>query len=100
MKRYLPDGRDNFPPHVDANDQETSTRFVTAILYLNDPGGGGETVFPELGVMMSPRPGNMMLFPPLWTFPHAGLPPRHRPKYILHSYLRYPPVSEHSAGKP
>jgi prolyl 4-hydroxylase len=99
MKRYLPDGRDNFPPHVDVTDEETSTRFVTAIIYLNDPGGGGETVFPELGVKMSPQPGNIILFPPLWTFPHAGLSPHYKPKYILHSYLRYPPTGPQLASK-
>jgi prolyl 4-hydroxylase len=94
MKRYLPGGRDGFLPHVDVMDQSTSNRFCTAILYLNDPGGGGETVFPDLGVTMSPEPGKLIIFPPLWTFPHAGMPPRSRPKYILHSYLWYPPAGE------
>jgi hypothetical protein len=26
-------------------------------------------------------------FPPLWLFPHQGLPPRDAPQYILHTYL-------------
>jgi prolyl 4-hydroxylase len=94
MKRYLPGGRDGFLPHVDVMDQSTSYRFCTAILYLNDPGGGGETVFPDLGVVMPPEPGKLIIFPPLWTFPHAGMPPRSKPTYILHSYLWYPPANE------
>jgi hypothetical protein len=91
LKRYMPDGRDNFPAHVDVMDDADSRRFVTAILYLNDP-GGGETIFPGLDVRVPPVPGRLVVFPPLWLFPHAGLPPRDRPKYILHSYLWYPPA--------
>jgi hypothetical protein len=90
LKRYLPDGRDGFPPHVDVTSQASAARFCTAIIYLNDPGGGGETVFPELGIRIPPEPGKLIMFPPLWTFPHAGLPPTHKPKYILHSYICYP----------
>jgi len=91
LKRYLPDGRDRFPPHVDVMNSEESRRFLTAILYLNDP-GGGETIFPGLDISVTPAPGRMVVFPPLWLFPHAGLPPRGRPKYILHRYLWYPPT--------
>jgi prolyl 4-hydroxylase len=89
LKRYLPNGRDEFPPHVDVMDQSTTNRFITAILYLNSP-GGGETVFSDLGVRIAPLPGRLVIFPPLWLFPHAGLPPQNQAKYILHSYLWYP----------
>jgi prolyl 4-hydroxylase len=91
LKRYMPGGQDHFPPHVDVTNAEESRRFLTAILYLNDP-GGGETVFPGLDLQVMPAPGRMVIFPPLWLFPHAGLPPRDRPKYILHRYLWYPPA--------
>jgi hypothetical protein len=99
LKRYLPDGRDNFPTHVDVMDDADSKRFVTAILYLNEP-GGGETVFPQLDVTVPPLPGRLVIFPPLWMFPHAGLPPRDRAKYILHSYLWYPPAVPDNPGYP
>ena len=91
LKRYRPGGRDSFPPHVDVTSQATCRRFCTAILYLNDPGGGGETLFPDLGITVMPEPGKLLMFPPLWTFPHAGLPPSRQAKYILHSYVGYPP---------
>jgi prolyl 4-hydroxylase len=91
LKRYLPGGQDRFPPHVDVMRAEESRRFMTAILYLNDP-GGGETLFPGLDLTVTPAPGRMLVFPPLWLFPHAGLPPRERPKYILHRYLWYPEI--------
>jgi prolyl 4-hydroxylase len=99
LKRYLPDGRDQFPPHVDVMDDADARRFVTAILYLNDP-GGGETIFPGLEVSVAPVPGRLVVFPPLWLFPHAGLPPRDRPKYILHSYLWYPVADQDAPGYP
>jgi prolyl 4-hydroxylase len=91
LKRYLPNGRDSFPPHVDVADQSSAARLVTAILYLNVP-GGGETIFPDLGVSVTPEPGRLVVFPPLWTFVHAGMPPRDRAKYTLQSYLWYPPA--------
>jgi hypothetical protein len=90
LKRYLPGGEDKFPVHVDVMSEEESRRFLTAILYLNTP-GGGETTFPKLDISVAPAPGRMVVFPPLWLFPHAGLPPRGRPKYILHRYMWYEP---------
>jgi hypothetical protein len=74
-------------------DDSNSRRLITAILYLNDP-GGGETVFPGLDISVPPAPGRMAVFPPLWLFPHAGMPPRDRAKYILHAYLWYPPGNQ------
>jgi hypothetical protein len=65
---------------------------MTAIVYLNET-DGGETVFPNLDLVVEPRAGKCIAFPPLWMFPHAGQPPRSRPKYILHTYLCYPAAS-------
>lgn len=89
MKRYLPNGRDAFPTHVDVMGQAAARRFMTAIIYLNDP-PGGETIFPDLDLTIAPQAGKLIAFPPLWLFPHAGLPPRDEAKYILHTYLCYP----------
>jgi prolyl 4-hydroxylase len=88
MKRYLPNGRDSFPLHVDVMSHAAARRFMTAIIYLNAP-EGGETVFPSLGISIAPEQGKLVAFPPLWLFPHAGLPPRSSAKYILHTYLCY-----------
>ena len=89
IKRYLPNGRDLFPLHVDVVDQAACRRFMTAIIYLNAP-EGGETVFPTLDMSVAPEPGKLLAFPPLWLFPHSGLAPRSAAKYILHTYLCYP----------
>lgn len=93
LKRYLPGGDDSFPVHVDVMDSAAARRFITVILYLNAP-QGGETTFPGLGVVVHPAPGRLSIFPPLWLFPHAGMPPRGSAKYILHGYLWYPDQSE------
>ncbi|MGB6946567.1 MAG: 2OG-Fe(II) oxygenase [Bryobacteraceae bacterium] len=89
MKRYLPNGRDSFPLHVDVMGQTAARRFMTAIIYLNAP-AGGETVFPNLDISVAPEPGKLLAFPPIWLFPHAGRPPQSSSKYILHTYLCYP----------
>ena len=90
VKRYLPNGRDSFPPHVDVMDRDSARRFLTALIYLNAP-AGGETVFPYLDLSIAPETGKLLVFPPLWLFPHEGRPPRLAPKYILHTYLCYGP---------
>lgn len=89
MKRYLPNGRDFFPLHVDVMGQMAARRFMTAIIYLNAT-EGGETVFPALDISIVPATGKLIAFPPLWLFPHAGRPPQSSAKYILHTYLCYP----------
>lgn len=89
LKRYLPNGRDSFPLHVDVMGQAAARRFMTAFVYLNAP-PGGETIFPALDLAVAPEAGKLIAFPPLWLFPHAGLPPRDAAKYILHTYLCYP----------
>jgi len=88
LKRYLPNGRDAFLPHVDVVDQLSARRFMTGMIYLNGP-DGGETVFPDLELSIAPERGKLLAFPPLWMFPHAGLPPRDAPKYVAHTYLCY-----------
>ena len=39
MKRYLPDGKDQFRNHVDVMDYNTARRFLVFFLYLNEPEG-------------------------------------------------------------
>ena len=48
---------------------------------------GGETVFSDLKIV--PKKGNLLVFPPLWMFPHRGNPPISGPKYIMSGYLEY-----------
>jgi hypothetical protein len=87
IKRYLNDGNDMFDTHVDVNDHESSRRFLSFLWYLNDVNEGGETVFEDFSI--KPKTGRMLVFPPLWMFPHKGNAPISNSKYILSTYLHY-----------
>jgi prolyl 4-hydroxylase len=68
-------------------DYDTARRFLSFIFYLNDVEQGGETVFANLRV--KPEKGLLLMFPPMWMFPHRGDPPISNTKYILSVYLHY-----------
>jgi hypothetical protein len=87
IKRYINDGNDMFDTHVDVTDYESSRRFLSFMWYLNDVDEGGETIFDALSI--KPKSGRMLVFPPLWMFPHKGNPPISNSKYILSTYLHY-----------
>lgn len=86
IKRYTV-ASDQFDTHVDVQDYASARRFLTFMWYLNDVEDGGETRFVDM--MIKPKKGNLLVFPPLWMFPHAGLIPVSGPKYILNTYLHY-----------
>lgn len=87
VKRYLNDGNDMFDMHVDVMNHSSSKRFLSFLWYLNDVDTGGETVFN--GMVIQPKAGKLVIFPPLWLFPHAGKPPVSNNKYIMSTYLHY-----------
>ena len=92
MKRYE-HAVGEFGRHVDVGDYASARRFLVYFFYLNDVEHGGETVFydanGEVALKVKPKRGSLLLFPPLWCFPHAGLMPRSGPKYIAGGYLHY-----------
>lgn len=87
IKRYVPGGEERFDTHVDVSDYSSARRFLSFFWYLNDVGGGGETIFKDLEI--KPEKGKLVIFPPLWLFPHRGMPPISGPKYLLSTYLHY-----------
>lgn len=87
IKKYQNDGKDAFDKHVDILDYESSRRFLSFMWYLNDLDDGGETVFED--IIIKPKQGSMVIFPPMWMFPHAGKSPISSEKYILTTYLHY-----------
>jgi hypothetical protein len=87
IKKYNPGGDDMFDTHVDVKDYQSARRFLSFLWYLNDVGEGGKTVFH--GKTITPKTGRLVMFPPLWMFPHKGEPPLSGPKYILTGYLHY-----------
>ena len=88
IKRYLNNDTDEFGPHVDAINSESSLRFLVFFIYLDD-NERGETSFPQLGVASPCKKGNLLMFPPLWPWLHAGAKPINKAKYIVGSYLHY-----------
>jgi hypothetical protein len=94
FKRYMPNDVDEFKFHVDVQDWQSASRFLVCFFYLNDVEEGGETAFQPHRMLpvsekIKPVTGRLLMFPPLWTHPHAGLKPVSGPKYILGTYLRY-----------
>jgi prolyl 4-hydroxylase len=89
IKRYQPNGLDQFRIHVDVSNAVRARRFLVAFWYLNDVQEGGETTFPTLDIAVTPKQGRMLLFPPMYMYPHEAVPAISNSKYILGSYLLY-----------
>lgn len=87
IKRYQNNGKQLFDTHVDVVDHQTSKRFLAFLFYLNDVDVGGETVF-DFGHVKA-KCGRLVMFPPLWMYPHKGSVPISGAKYIMSSYLHY-----------
>lgn len=93
MKRYLPNGLDEFALHTDVGSYGSARRFVSFLWYLNTVQEGGSTQFgfaqdkPEATIPAVQ--GRLLMFPPLWTHPHWGCKPISGPKYIVSGYLHY-----------
>jgi hypothetical protein len=87
IKKYNTDGNDAFDTHVDVSDYASARRFLSFMLYLNDVNEGGETIFDDLTI--KPKTGTMIVFPPLWMYPHKGVAPISNTKYIMSTYLHY-----------
>ena len=93
MKRYLPNGKDEFALHTDVGSYGSARRFLSFLWYLNTVVGGGETGFgkdvksPDL--IVPAVQGRLLIFPPLWTHPHWGAKVTQGPKYVISGYLHY-----------
>lgn len=87
IKRYHK-GVDEFRTHIDASTRETSIRYLACLLYLND--SDGSTDFPLLDYSIKPEAGSLLLFPPLWMYPHTGRMPTDCDKYLMMTFLNYP----------
>lgn len=87
IKKYFPEKGDQFDTHVDVLDYSSSRRYLAFLWYLNDVSVGGETTFENLSIV--PKAGSMLVFPPVWLFPHKGNPPISNTKYIMSTYLHY-----------
>ena len=73
-------------------------RTWTAMAFLNTPEDGGRTAFPEAGLTISPRAGNLLVWNNLdpYGLPnqaslHQGMPVLHGVKYVLTKWYRERP---------
>lgn len=90
MKKYEANDHDQFGWHVDVGDKYSAERFLVMFCYLNDVAEGGETEFEsDLGFTVEPKCGRIVVFPPMWMWPHRGKKPISNSKYILSTYLHY-----------
>lgn len=88
IKRYRAGPVERFQVHFDSVN-EVANRYLVLLWYLNDVAEGGETRFPQLDIVVAPRAGRLLMFPPYWMYQHAGLPSASGDKYILSTYLLF-----------
>lgn len=86
VKRYNSGSDDRYDTHVDVAHIESAQRYLALLFYLNDDFTGGQTQFAE-GPAVIPKRGTVLVFPPYWMFPHAGLRVLTGTKYIMSTYL-------------
>ena len=90
LKKYEANDHDQFGWHIDVGDKASSSRYLVMFTYLNDVEEGGETEFQsDIEFQVKPVCGRMVVFPPMWMWPHRGKKPISGPKYILSTYLHY-----------
>ena len=86
-----------YRPHHDAHafGPVEKRRIATALLYLNDAYGGGETNFPELGITVRGGIGDLLIFHnldrdmmPDARMIHAGLPITSGEKWLATRWIR------------
>ena len=65
---------------------QTKTRLVTFIWYLNDVKNGGYTEFID-GTRIQPEAGKLIIFPATWDFLHRGVSPKTETKYICTGWV-------------
>ena len=65
---------------------QTKTRLVTFIWYLNDIKDGGYTEFID-GTRIQPEAGKLIIFPATWDFLHRGVSPKTETKYICTGWV-------------
>lgn len=89
MKKYSNNDYDRFDQHVDVRDYASARRFLVFFWYLNNVEKGGETAFyfNDCEIHVKPKAGRLIMFPPMWTHPHAGLRPISGSKFIVGGYL-------------
>ena len=84
IKRCKPGGEERFDEHIDVACYESAKRALSFLFYLND--NDGDTRFSYHDMSVTPEAGKVVIFPPTWEYPHAGLVPS-SVKYVMSTYV-------------
>ena len=82
-------------PYWPEQERSGGQRTWTAMVFLNEPEGGGQTFFPKANVRVTPRTGNLLLWNNLDEFGepntyslHTGMPVEAGTKYVITKWYR------------
>lgn len=94
---YFPENETGGKKYIDQGGQ----RIVTLIMYLNDVEAGGETIFPEINLSVTPKRGSILYFSYLNSLGqldedtlHGGAPVINGDKWIATKWIRKNRYSE------
>jgi|TARA_B110000977_G_scaffold22713_1_gene27386 predicted 2-oxoglutarate/Fe(II)-dependent dioxygenase YbiX len=79
-------GGQEYKAHYDGG--STTSRAISAIVYLNNDYNGGELEFPNFGIKIKPEPGMLVLFPSNFAYSHIAHPVTDGTKYALVTWIR------------
>lgn len=75
-----------FDSHMD--DGGGNFRRVSTVYYLNDDYEGGELCFPQFGIELKPKAGDMVIFPSSYVYSHSVNPVISGNRYSIASWLK------------
>jgi len=87
IKRYIPGKDERYDEHIDVSNYRNAHRCLSILFYLN--ANNGDTEFPRESIRITPQSGRVLVFPPMWMYPHIGHPPTNNIKYILSTSVQY-----------
>jgi prolyl 4-hydroxylase len=95
----------HFNVHADHGPAYVTT--VSVVAYLNDDYEGGEIYFPRFDLTITPKQGDVVVFPSTYIYEHASLPMKSGTKYsvvVMTDYndrggLRYFPYRQEDSSK-
>lgn len=73
---------------IHSDDGPLNPRTISALVYMNDVKGGGQTRFPLFGETVEPKKGRLVIFPSNYAYQHEALPPTKGIKYSLAVWAR------------
>jgi predicted 2-oxoglutarate/Fe(II)-dependent dioxygenase YbiX len=89
----------HYEPHIDGEAlwtrpdgttrwRKSLDRDISFVLWLNDDFDGGEFIFTDLGVSLSPKPGMLVCFPSTHDYRHGVMPVTRGERYALVTWMR------------